>query len=108
MTTTPLQTTTTADAGTTTLPSFEEFRTQALAQGSKEVLERRWEADTVVAEHSHPFTASALLVQGELWLTCPSGERHLRPGDRYEVEAKLPHAERYGPDGATIWVGRRY
>lgn len=93
---------------TTTQLSFEEFRTQALAQGCDEVLERRWAPDAVVGEHSHPFTASALVMQGELWLTCEGVERHLQPGDRFHVEAKVPHSERYGPDGATFWVGRRH
>lgn len=89
------------------LPSFAEFRAQALAEGCDEVLERRWAPGTVLAEHRHPFAASALVVQGEMWLTCESGERHLRPGDRFRLEADVPHTERYGPDGATYWVGRR-
>ena len=89
-------------------PTFEDFRTQAEAQGCTEVLERCWAADTVLAEHSHPFAASALVVQGEMWLARASGEQHLRAGDRFEVDAKALHSERYGPDGTTVWVGRRH
>lgn len=89
-------------------PSFEEFRTQAEAQGCNEVLERRWAPDTVVGEHRHPFDVSALVVQGELLLTCEGRERQLRPGDRFNVGANVPHAERYGPEGAILWAGRRH
>jgi hypothetical protein len=33
--------------------------------------------------------------------------RHLRPGDRFELEHAAPHAERYGGEGATYWAARR-
>jgi hypothetical protein len=29
------------------------------------------------------------------------------PGDDFALERDVPHAERYGADGATYWVGRR-
>ena len=43
-----------------------------------------------------------------MWLACEGSERHLRPGDRFLVEAKVSHSERYGAEGATLWVGRRH
>ena len=46
-------------------------------------------------------------VQGEMWLTCGDRTRHLRPGDRFELARDVPHAERYGTEGATYWVARR-
>ncbi len=90
------------------LPSFEEFRTQALAQGCYEVLERVWEPNLVLADHRHPFNVIALVVKGEMWLNCESGERHLLPGDRFELRANVMHAERYGPQGTTFWAGRSH
>lgn len=91
----------------TALPRFEEFRAQALAQGYDEVLERHWEPGTVVPEHTHPFEANALVVQGEMWLQVSQDDRHLLPGDRFQLAADVPHAERYGAEGATYWVARR-
>ena len=34
-------------------------------------------------------------------------ENRIEPGDTFELEAEVPHAERYGPEGATYWVARR-
>ena len=89
-----------------TLPTFDAFRSQALAQGCDEVLERHWAPGTVLQEHTHPFSADALVVQGEMWLSSDGSERHLVPGDRFKLQTLQPHAERYGPQGATYWVGR--
>ena len=89
-----------------TLPAFDAFKAEQHAIGCDEVLERRWNPGTVVDTHTHPFSVRALVVQGEMWLTCGPDTRHLRPGDRFELDADVPHAERYGDDGATFWVAR--
>jgi hypothetical protein len=41
-----------------------------------------------------------------MWLTVAERTQHLRTGDRFELEAEVPHAERYGAEGATYWVAR--
>lgn len=87
--------------------SFAEFEAAARARGFDEVLERQWAADTVLDTHTHAFSVEALVVQGEMWLTCGDRTRHLRPGDRFELARDVPHAERYGTEGATYWVARR-
>ena len=87
---------------------FEKFRDDMLAAGYEEVLERRWEPWTLVATHTHPFEASALVVEGEMWLTEQGGTaRRLEAGDRFQLRANVPHEERYGPQGAVYWVARR-
>ncbi len=91
----------------TALPTFAEFEARARAEGFDEVLERRWDAGTVLDTHTHPFAAQAVVTQGEMWLTCGGTTRHLHPGDRFELARDEPHAERYGIDGATYWVARR-
>jgi quercetin dioxygenase-like cupin family protein len=88
------------------LPSFAEFEAAERAQGCSEVISRSWKPDTVLEEHTHPFGARALVVQGEMWLATAGETRHLRPGDRFELAAGVPHAERYGAEGATYWVAR--
>lgn len=87
-------------------PNFEAFEASARAQGCDEVLERQWPALTVLAPHTHPFAARALMVQGEMWLTVGESARHLLPGDTFELDRGVLHSERYGPEGATYWVAR--
>ena len=88
-------------------PSFEQFKADALAQGFDEVLERQWAAGTVLDTHTHPFSVSARVVQGELQLTVGEDTRQLRTGDAFTLGRDVPHAERYGDAGATYWVARR-
>jgi quercetin dioxygenase-like cupin family protein len=91
-----------------TADDFEQFKASAQAQGFDEVLERKWAPSTILESHTHPFAVSALVVQGEMWLIVGDEERHLLPGDRFTLERDVPHAERYGADGATYWVARRH
>ena len=86
--------------------TFEAFQAAAREQGCSEVIERRWQPDAVIEPHAHPFAARALVVQGEMWLTVGDATQHLRPGDRFELDAQVLHSERYGPVGATYWVAR--
>ena len=86
--------------------TFEEFEAAARARGCDEVIKREWPALTVLESHSHNFTARALVVQGEMWLTVGDATRHMVPGDRFELDREVPHSERYGPEGATYWVAR--
>ncbi len=89
------------------MQTFAEFQSAALARGYDEVLERRWQPDTVIDTHGHPFEASALVAEGEMWLTQGGATRHLLAGDTFLVAMDEPHAERYGPEGAVYWVARR-
>lgn len=87
--------------------SFAEFEARARAAGFDEVLERRWPPGAVLDTHTHAFAVDAVVTQGEMWLTCDGATRHLRPGDRFTLDRDVPHAERYGEEGATYWVARR-
>jgi quercetin dioxygenase-like cupin family protein len=89
-------------------PSFDGFARAARAEGFDEVIERTWAPSTVLDSHTHPFAVRALVVAGEMWLTVGERERHLLPGDEFALERDVPHAERYGPEGATYWVARRH
>jgi len=87
--------------------SFEEFKKLALAEGFDEVLERSWPANTVLDTHTHPFALKARMVHGEMWLMVDGSTRSLHAGDDFSLDRNVPHAERYGSDGATYWVARR-
>lgn len=88
--------------------TYDAFVTAARAEGFDEVLERHWGTDTTLDTHSHAYAVRALVVQGEMWLTVGDLRRHLLPGDTFELEADMPHAEHYGSEGATYWVARRH
>jgi quercetin dioxygenase-like cupin family protein len=88
--------------------SFAEFESEVRALGFATVLTREWAPQTVVDSHSHPFDANALVVRGDLWLTVGETTKHLSRGDTFEIPAGVAHVKRYGPDGATYWVGRRF
>ena len=86
--------------------TFSEFKAQALAEGFDEALERNWPADAVLDTHTHPFALKARVVQGETWLTVGDQTQHLRSGDNFALDRDVPHAERYGSEGATYWLAR--
>ena len=87
--------------------TFEEFEASKKAEGFDAVLERKWAPNAVADSHTHPFDASAVVVAGGFSLTVNGQTRHLVPGDTFEVPRGTLHAEHYGPEGATFWVGRR-
>ena len=89
------------------LPTFDEFKQAALAEGFDEVLERDWAAGQHVASHSHPFGVKALVVRGDLVLTVGEAVTHLQAGDPFTLARDTLHVEQYGADGATFWVARK-
>jgi hypothetical protein len=66
--------------------NFDNFKKQSLEAGFDEVLERTWTADTVVPEHTHPFSVQAVVTQGEMWMTCHGETRHLTVGGTFEMK----------------------
>jgi len=87
--------------------TFAAFEADARSAGFDEVLERRWAPETALDTHTHAFDVEALVTKGEMWLTHDGRTRHLTPGDTFTLAHDVPHAERYGPHGATSWVARR-
>lgn len=87
--------------------TYDHFVSAAKTAGFDEVLERHWPADTVLDTHSHPFDVQARVVAGEFWLSLDGQTRHLQAGDEFTLARDIPHAERYGPLGATYWVARK-
>ncbi len=83
------------------------FEAGLRADGFTETLTRRMEADEALDEHTHPFDARLLILEGEYRLTCRGETRSYGPGESFELAAGIPHAEAFGPQGATYLVGRR-
>ncbi len=91
----------------TPLPTLESYRTARLQEGFDEVLERAWGPNAVQDTHTHPFSVRALVVAGHMWLTVGQDTQELQPGDEFTLEKGTPHAELYGPEGATYWAARK-
>lgn len=83
------------------------FETKLRQDGYDEVLTRDWHPNQVVPEHTHPFDAHALVLEGEVTLTLQGRSLTCRAGDTFKVPAGTPHAETYGPAGARFLAGRR-
>lgn len=87
-------------------PTFESFTNQSLDEGFDEIIVREWAPELELATHTHPFDVSAYVERGEYWLTVGDQVKHLKAGDHFRLARDVPHAELYGPEGATVWVAR--
>ena len=87
-------------------PTLESFTAQSMDEGFDEIIVRQWEANLKLDTHTHPFDASAYVAQGAYWLTANDEVKHLKVGDFFRLARNVPHAELYGPQGATVWVAR--
>ena len=87
--------------------TYAAFEADARTKGFDEVLERVWPPATVIDSHTHPFALTARVVSGEMWLKVGDDVRHMVSGDAFELDRDVPHSERYGSDGAVVWVARR-
>ena len=86
--------------------SFMDFRQEKLQQGYREVLERRLVPNTVNEFHHHDYTADAIVIEGEFWLTVEGKTQHLNPGDSFQVPVGIRHKAKYGSEGCVFWVAR--
>ncbi len=86
--------------------TFDEFREWALGQGADEVFVREWEANHESDYHQHPFAAKAHVTHGEMWVNIEGVTRHLTKGDNFELNSHVWHSEKYGPQGATLYIAR--
>ena len=87
-------------------PTLESFTAQAMDEGFDEIMVREWAPDLQVDTHIHAFAVSAHVVRGEFWLTVDGSTRHLAAGDAFRLARDVPQSERYGQQGATVWVAR--
>ena len=83
------------------------FEAGLRADGYAWPLDRRMEAGEVAHEHTHPFDARVLVLEGAYLLTEGGTTRRYGPGEMFEVPAGVPHTESFGPEGTTYLVGRR-
>ena len=81
------------------------FRAEAARRGV-EPDEIVWAPGTVNERHTHEFAASLLVLEGEMTVTADTGARRCRAGDRFTLDAGVPHSERVGADGVRFLIAR--
>jgi quercetin dioxygenase-like cupin family protein len=89
-------------------PTLDEYKQLQLAKGFDEVTPRTYAPNESAGTHTHPFSVEALIVEGEMWLTCGDDTKHLRVGDSFAMNMGTPHAEKYGSEGAVYWAARKH
>ena len=77
------------------------------AEGYGEVTTVTRAANGSLDVHSHPFEARALILAGEITISCAGRETVYHPGEVFHLAHAEPHAERYGPQGVNYLVGRK-
>ena len=83
------------------------FINSVIADGYAEPVTVTREPNASVDTHSHPFSAKALILEGEIRLVVSDVSKIYRPGDIFQLDINTPHQEYYGPQGVTYLVGRR-
>lgn len=83
------------------------FRAQVQQDGYGDFAVREWEPNTVHEQHTHDYAVRLLVLQGELSVTTVAETRTCRAGDTGSLDARVPHAEKVGPEGVRFLVGRK-
>lgn len=82
------------------------FRAE-LARDGYEVSEVTREANLENDDHTHEFSARALVLEGEVSVVTAESTTTCRAGDTFSLAAGISHHERYGPAGARFILGRK-
>ena len=84
------------------------FEAQLQAEGFVELQTREIPGDTHNTAHSHPFEVKALMLDGELSLTCEGRTNTYRAGEVFTMAAGCEHVEQFGDTATRYLVGRKY
>ena len=88
--------------------NLEDFTAQAMDEGFDEIITREWAPDLQLYSHTHPFDLRVQVARGSVALTVGEASRSYQAGEGFRLARNTPHAERYGPEGATFWVARAH
>ena len=65
------------------------------------------DAGGMLADHTHPFEAKALILSGDIRIVTAAPERVYQTGEVFHLQALEPHSEFYGLVGVSYLVGRK-
>ncbi|PKL06866.1 MAG: cupin domain-containing protein [Spirochaetae bacterium HGW-Spirochaetae-7] len=82
---------------------FPGARRKVMVRGGKMMLvEVRFDAGKVAAEHKHPHEQSSYVVSGSLVLTIDGREEKLGPGDSFYVAPNVLHSVHFIEDSVVV------
>ncbi len=84
-----------------------DFEAQLKAQGYQEVTTVARDGSYLLGEHSHPFDACALILEGSIRLQVNGVDTVYGAGDVFELARNTPHHEWAGAQGVRYLAGRR-
>ena len=84
-----------------------EFRQRAAELGYGEPQVKVYPPNATIELQAHDFAAFAMFADDAFILAFEDGDTTYHPGDSCEVAAGTRHAEKSGPDGATVWFAIR-
>lgn len=85
----------------------KSFRKRLQAEGYAEGPIIEWAPNTFNDTHTHEFSASVLVLDGEITVTTADGATTCRANDTFRLAAGTPHSEQVGPDGVRFLSGRK-
>ena len=83
------------------------FRAELAAEGFPEPQLVERSSDDMPSEHTHEFTATALILAGEFSVVTRDRTTTCRAGDTFTLAAGVPHYERYGAEGARFLISKK-
>jgi hypothetical protein len=85
----------------------DTFRVMLASQGfpAPTIIER--DANLVTTDHVHEFSASALILDGEISVVTATGTSTCRTGDTFTLASGITHHEEYGAQGARLLFSKR-
>lgn len=83
------------------------FESALRRDGYDEIETKSMKPGMTVPDHTHPFDARALVLDGEISVTWQGQTKTCRQGDVFTMAAGVTHSEQLGPDGVRFLVGRR-
>lgn len=87
--------------------STADFEAELAAEGFGTPEVREIAGGTHNPGHSHPFEVKALMLAGELQLTCEGRTATYRTGDVFTMAAGCEHVEQFGAETTRYLVGRK-
>ncbi|MFO1322316.1 MAG: hypothetical protein U1F52_22140 [Burkholderiales bacterium] len=86
----------------------QEFIARCQVDGYVDIERKQQPANFTAQMHSHPFDARVFVTAGLMTLGRDDATRTFNPGEYCDVPAGQIHAEGWGPEGASVVVGRRH
>ena len=87
--------------------NIEEFKQSLANQGYGEATSVTYEPSMENEMHTHEFSGSLFVLEGEFTHVTEEGAVTHLPGETCQLDAGVLHSERTGPEGTTFLVGKK-